>query len=257
MAHFLQFVSLKRICGSSVSHKPQLTLRSREQELRKHLAESDGFECVDVVLDLGKFIGFGPDDGYDIETSPLMQPAVPLQKRQGRSSDFFLLGGRDRLGGMTGRRGRTGFHFDEDNRVSIPRDQIQLPEPSAKLAMENCVAEFFQKPSRFDFAPVTKLLSGATTSRQQPGKPVEHAGNALQNDKGSSESHGGIDRPSEPDVLASGSVLPNNGDTHRHMQTKRILIATGRGVRPRYWARPFGSPDPIGVHAFSLAFALA
>ncbi len=130
--------------------------------LSEHLTPSDGLEGVAEVLDGRGFAIIGPNDRDDVEPGPLRveQPMLreELQRRQGQPT---LLLQSDRLGRLPL---PARLDLDEDEDVSIARDQINFPE--------GCAITFRQDPKSLPAQETRGVLFSPVA--QQPAQGGAH-----------------------------------------------------------------------------------
>src|SRR5690348_17097282 len=113
--------------------------------LSEELSPPARLEGVADVFDDGLAAVVGPDDRDDVEAGAPIEEVVFLEELEGGEGEPALLLGSDGLGG--GPRA-AGLDLDEDDRVAVARDQVDLAERGPVPAHEDAEAPPAQPAGR-------------------------------------------------------------------------------------------------------------
>ena len=115
------------------------------EPLSEHLPASDRLEGVAEVLDRGSRLVVGPDDRHDIEATPHFEHVVFAHELHRNVCQPPLFLRSDSLGGNAP---PPRLHFNENQRVTLTRDQVDFTLLSPITAQQDAHALAFQMTSR-------------------------------------------------------------------------------------------------------------
>ncbi len=140
-----------------------MTGRTSPPGLEEQLAAAGGLEGVGEVLNFGRALRVGPDNGDDIEPPSDLKQMMLVEEVVRGPRDPALLLGRDGLGRLAP---APGFHLDEDKDVAIAGDQIDLAGSNAIAPGDDPQALAAEESGRRPLAAITKPTV--------PGHPNRH-----------------------------------------------------------------------------------
>jgi len=124
---------------------------AEQLEARLRVLHNDNFDDVETKKNV--WIIKEPEPGKTAASNSFLLVAINGVKR---TSEIFA---------------RPRFHFDEDERVFVAADYVNLaPAPAAKITMEDLVTVRPQKPAR-QFLPASPKPKMFGTRRQKPAAP--------------------------------------------------------------------------------------
>ena len=100
-----------------------------------------------------------PTGDWRSGTEAEYQGALRARKETGRPSDPIPLGSPHPVARVLGQDTRSRLHFDKDNRVAVPADQIDLPQGAVVIPCENPIAAALEVLGRSLLAAPTERLS--------------------------------------------------------------------------------------------------
>lgn len=121
--------------------------------LAEHLPAANRFERIADVFDLGLATIVGPDDRHDVEPATDFQQSVFAKEVERGEGDpaLFLEGNGLGWYALT-----SHLDLDEDQRVAVPRDQVDLTRPRAIAAQQYAQALTAKEPGGCPFAAVAQ-----------------------------------------------------------------------------------------------------
>lgn len=127
----------------------------------KHLPEIRCVEGISKVFDRGMLCTVWPDDRHDIESGPTLERSILLKPAKCCLCQVSLFGPCDRLSWKSVLIRLAGLHFDEDDRDTIPADEIQFPPACGVIPCQDPHSLLFPEiPFGSPFSAVSKQSAG-------------------------------------------------------------------------------------------------